>query len=287
MRKISFLLVFGILINSCKEVVYESEVIKPLTDTTYINNSNINAQTKVVLLEEFTGVRCSNCPDGHKEAARLENIFGNKIAIVGIHSPFLASPYASDEPNFITIIAKDIADFLTNTTKPAAAIDRVPENNNFNYQVSAWENKINQRLNEKIPLNISQEVRFDNQKNKYILKFQIEFLEDFTSQVSYSIFYTESKLKATQLQKDGVTKIKDYIHDKVLRNAITRSTGNSLSFPIQGKYEKGRTYIKEFELELKTQDGQILDVNNSYIVSFLSKDSNKEVLQANKVKIKN
>ena len=118
------------------------------------------------------------------------------------------------------------------------------------------------------------------------MSLQIEFLEDYTNQVSYSIFFTESKLKATQLQKDGVTKIKDYIHDKVLRNAITRSTGNSLSFPIQGKYEKGRTFIKEFELDLKTPDGQNMDVNNSYMVTFISKDSNKEVLQANKTKIK-
>lgn len=39
-----------------------------------------------VLVEEFTGQRCTNCPDAHKALAALSEQYGSNLIVVGIHA---------------------------------------------------------------------------------------------------------------------------------------------------------------------------------------------------------
>lgn len=40
---------------------------------------------RTVLLEEFTGVRCVNCPKGAAEAHKLQEFFGENLIVVGLY----------------------------------------------------------------------------------------------------------------------------------------------------------------------------------------------------------
>ena len=40
---------------------------------------------RTVLLEEFTGVRCVNCPLGAAEAHKLQEFFGDNLIVVGLY----------------------------------------------------------------------------------------------------------------------------------------------------------------------------------------------------------
>ena len=48
---------------------------------------------KKVLIEEFTGVRCVNCPQGSAEIENLLSIHGDKLVAISIHAGFFAPPY--------------------------------------------------------------------------------------------------------------------------------------------------------------------------------------------------
>ena len=41
---------------------------------------------RTVLLEDFTGQLCTNCPDGHRLIASLQEQYGENIIAVGIHA---------------------------------------------------------------------------------------------------------------------------------------------------------------------------------------------------------
>ena len=41
---------------------------------------------RTVLLEEFTGQKCTNCPDAHRMVAQLINQYGDRLISVAIHS---------------------------------------------------------------------------------------------------------------------------------------------------------------------------------------------------------
>ena len=80
--------------------------------------------TKTVLIEEFTGNRCINCPDGHKVANQVKSALGDKCCIINYHinSSAYADNYVTVDGNsFNTIFNVDTNDYYH---VPAAMINR-------------------------------------------------------------------------------------------------------------------------------------------------------------------
>ena len=59
---------------------------------TFVSTSPEN---KNVILEEFTGISCQFCPDGHKIAQDLKNLYPNDVFLINIHTGGYASPQGS------------------------------------------------------------------------------------------------------------------------------------------------------------------------------------------------
>ncbi|HIF14559.1 MAG TPA: hypothetical protein EYQ86_04250, partial [Bacteroidetes bacterium] len=54
------------------------------------------AQNKNVVLEEYTGIYCTYCPDGHKIAQNLQSANPNDVFVINIHTGSYASPGAGE-----------------------------------------------------------------------------------------------------------------------------------------------------------------------------------------------
>ncbi len=297
---IVFLSVLFLLTYSCKEV-YNNPISKTPTailDTTYLNSNSITQMPKKVLVEEFTGVKCSNCPDGHAVLKVLQDKYKEKMIPVSVHSYFLGSPYGEDD-NLTNKFAQSIWNLLAGSEKPTAGIDRIANGAiKSNFPRSDWDAKIAERLAIAPIANIVDSVFFDNSRQKYIYQAKIEFSQDITDQVSLAVAFLQSKIIATQLK--GSTEIEDYEHEHVLRYMFTDIKGDALLFANGlSKYEKGRTYIKQFELDvtkIRDRDGNgtidseeaktNINLDNCEFVSFLTKVSDKTVVQASVRKVK-
>ena len=53
-----------------------------------------------VLIEDFTGQMCTNCPDGHRTITSLKEQYGSQVIAVGIH----AGNFGIAEGKFPTIL---------------------------------------------------------------------------------------------------------------------------------------------------------------------------------------
>ncbi|MBK8282605.1 MAG: hypothetical protein IPK94_21325 [Saprospiraceae bacterium] len=51
-----------------------------------------NQTTQNVLIEEYTGVRCQNCPAGAQLLEELKTIHGDQLIVLSIHGGFLLNP---------------------------------------------------------------------------------------------------------------------------------------------------------------------------------------------------
>src|SRR5687767_6882727 len=60
------------------------------------------------VLEEYTGVRCTYCPDGHKRAQALADANPGKVVLINVHTGGYADP-ASGWPDFTTIWGSGLA----------------------------------------------------------------------------------------------------------------------------------------------------------------------------------
>lgn len=289
-----------LLTFSCKEV-YDNPIQKTpaaILDTTFLNSNTLVQMPKRVLVEEFTGVKCSNCPDGHAVLKTLQDKYKDKMIPISVHSYFLGSPYG-EEQNLTNKFAQSIWNLLGGSEKPTAGVDRIANGaTKSNFSKTDWDTKIMERLTTSPYANIIDTVFFDNIRQKYIYQVKVEFTQETSEQVALAVALTQNKIVATQLK--GIVEIEDYDHEHVLRYMFTDIKGDALLFANGlSKYEKGRTYIKQFEIDvtkIRDRDGNgtldseelknVITLENCEVVAFISKISNNNVVQTTVRKVK-
>lgn len=80
-------------------------------------------QNKKVILEEFTGVNCVYCPQGHTIANNIKNANPDNVFLINIHVGNFATPGAG-QPDFRTSFGTAIANQSGLTGYPAGTVNR-------------------------------------------------------------------------------------------------------------------------------------------------------------------
>ena len=80
-------------------------------------------ENKNIILEEFTGISCGYCPDGHSIGQALHNNFPNDIFLINIHTGSYATPQGPGT-DFNTIFGAAIAGQSGLTGYPAGTVNR-------------------------------------------------------------------------------------------------------------------------------------------------------------------
>lgn len=262
-----------------------------LFDTTYVSSTAFSAFEKNVLLEEFSGVKCTNCPQGNAKTKSLHAANPTRINIVTAHSYFLAAPYAGDfdlrTEDAEALIAAPLGPV---PSKPSTYINRIKYASFVNRavpDVDTWENLVNAELAKTSPVNLELETSFVNEEErKFRYKITVSFSEA-VANISLGFLLTENYIKTTQL--DNGIKIKNYEHEYVLRDYITSIFGEVLTEEIVAN----TVIIKEFEIDLDDYDAQANGKNtnpadwkieNMEIVAFV-RDASDEIIQSTSVEL--
>ncbi len=80
-------------------------------------------ENKKIILEEFTGIHCGYCPDGHVKAQAIQDAHPDDVFLINIHTGGYAAPGAG-EPDFRTDFGSAIAGQSGLTGYPAGTINR-------------------------------------------------------------------------------------------------------------------------------------------------------------------
>lgn len=274
-----FIFLIVLALPSCKEegpiiILEEAEI--PLVDTTYVVDNIPPAEQKVVLMEEFTGVRCTNCPLGHAKVAELYAAHGERFIAIGVHSNFLGMPYEGNE-DFRTESANSLNNAMGPVNgKPSAFVDRKIFTGNQTRDIinpDLWTGFVAQQLASSTPLNIDLEI-VDLNENERLVRYKttLTYTEEALAH-NLGFVITENNLVAAQLNAGVV--IQDYNHQHVLRSFLTSVIGT----PLIVELEMGRVIIKEFEFEVPLE----WNIDNLELIAFI-RASNDEIVQAKMVK---
>jgi len=187
-----------------------------------------------VLIEEFTGVRCVQCPAGSVEIADLLDQHQGRLVAVSIHAGEFAPPFPESPEDFRTAEGEELINFLgTPISYPSAVIDRMlfPGQNDLILGRNDWAGYI--ATERAIPARILIELRtgFDETSRKLDLEVKLVPLENFAeTDVRISIMLTESNIVGVQDTPEG--KVADYVHNHVLRGMLTSFLGESIPEPL-------------------------------------------------------
>lgn len=237
-----------LMMLSCEEegpavILDEAET---LSDTTYVTSTIPIAQDKVVLIEELTGVRCPNCPDGHQE---VETILANnpgRVLAVAVHTPFLGQPFPG-EPSLITQSGIDMESIFGGYDgKPASLIDRInyPGEQYRFLGLPQWVIRVNERMMETSPVNIDVSSTLSSNGNSGVISASMVYTGA-ASDHRFGILLTENQVPTTQIV--GSIEVEDYEQEHVLRRYITPVSGQGL----EASLEAGRVFEKEFAFDLE------------------------------------
>lgn len=236
-----------VLCVSCSEQLEDySNIVKPAVDSAYIAAVTEAPQTKKILIEEFTGVKCQNCPTGHTEVKNLIAANPDKIIAISLHSNFLGTKYSFSQFDLLNEEAEKLYKEYGASSKPAAMIDRVKYNNLQVLSRTEWSAALTPLKTKTTPVNIHIKNTYSESKRSVRVRATIHFTENMADDLKYTVFVVENNITTAQLQPDGTIDT-FYKHAHVLRKTLTDFNGNTLAAPIV----KSKTFIKEFDYILK------------------------------------
>lgn len=282
-KKLSLLamLVWIVLLTACKEkgpIIDIGSSVKA-EDSTYAG-AVAAAQPKKVLVEEFTGASCPNCPDAQALLANIEAQNPDRLAIMAIHVANFGQtiPVKGSKYDFRTQDGTDVgATFFTSINNlPSAGHDRVKNAKQERLmQKNDWAGAINDRLKITPPVNIDITSHYDVASRNVSIEVKIAYTNPMLGQQFLSLAILEDDMIDKQ-DSVGIV-LNNYKFRHILRDYITPVPGVAFLQDMAQK-EAGRVYIRRFTC--KVNDAWVPE--NCHIIAFVHQNNgeDKEVLQA-------
>jgi hypothetical protein len=214
------LLLVAILGLGCKEIPIEIPAVR----------QTINSPRKV-LIEEFTGIRCQNCPQGSAEIANLKSLFGNSLVVVSVHAGTFSAPLPESKQNFQTGAGTNLESYLgTPLGYPSAVVDRRHFPGIIDLQAfkGQWSGFIKKELLDTLSqpsLNLNP--IYDNQTRNLSVNLTISPKVNLSGEYRISVLITEDHI--IDAQEVGSILVEDYEHEHVLREMLTPFDGAVIS----------------------------------------------------------
>lgn len=231
MKRHLFILLLGaaLLSASCYEI---PPVINPYDGTPPDTAINLEGQLRQVLIEEFTGVRCVQCPAGSAEIETLLAIHGERLIAVSIHAGDFAFPFSQSLYDFRTPEGDGLINLLgPPISYPSAVINRrlFEGKNNLILGRNDWAGFV--ELEKAVPpkIKIGMNSSFNEATRKLDLEVKLYPQEAIADpDVRISVMLTENNITDYQ-EKPGEGAVSNYVHKHVLRKMLTSYVGDAIT----------------------------------------------------------
>lgn len=224
---------------------------------------------RTVFIQEFTGMRCTNCPDGAREVAGLKELYD--VISVNLHprGPMFTIPI--DGLDLRSEEATAMYNFWRPTGFPAAVINGTAPNTS----ISDWTNVVDAFSQKPAPLSIELTVAYDEAAKQATANYEVIFNEIYGEDCSIMLWLTEDGIEGKQ---DIVGGEIDYVFNHVLRASFNGVWGESI----------GSAFMPDDTLtgsaSIVINDNWV--AGNCEVIAFVFNTSTKEVLQVVKAAVK-
>lgn len=187
-------------------------------DDRLLDVEGVTAQ-RVVLLEDYTGQACVNCPEAHKEATALHEEYHENLIVVAMHAGMQAvpSPIGLKQPE-----GDEYANKYSVKTFPIGMINRRGGLKDY----PSWGAAVYEELQRKSQLDLSVKASVaDGILNVKADLWALEALEGMLQ-----LWVIEDSIISFQTSSEG--RIPQYVHNHVFRDAINGTWGEELSLAL-------------------------------------------------------
>jgi hypothetical protein len=273
------ILLTAVIAISCEEVGPYINMSPPKSiDTTYISDNSETPQTKLVMIEDFTGVRCPNCPKAAQKIEDLKTQYPGRILSTAIHFDNLfGTPHSGSKDDFRTEEGKLIFTMLPGShgSLPIGDVDRTLHidgtgKNSVLQLYSTWPTYVSEQISKTTIVNIRIDANVVDSMCK--IKVTLHYTAATSDTHALTVYFLEDSI--IDLQTLPTTAIDTYyVHNHILRYVVSEYNGDDLnaSLVVNRVFEK----VYEFKLEPKWV------MKNCSIIAFVHKKGYTfEIIQA-------
>jgi thiol-disulfide isomerase/thioredoxin len=262
--------------------------VKNLVITDY--NSYVNPDKKV-LIEDFTGHTCPNCPDAARELEAIHAIYGDQIIGMALHvSKAFARPYPSSQTpkfqyDFRTKWGDDWDAFygISDIGLPRGMVNRTLYPDGHTLGKGEWADAVALELKKDIDFKISIIA------NNTLISVTTEVVNNINNIYNIIVCLTESNI--INWQKDGQIEVEDYEHNHVLRSVIIdESLSYNQSFVvgeiIEKSYSINLSDLEQYNIDYSTNTAELGNgiaggwvSENLSVVAYIYNTSTMEIVQ--------
>lgn len=243
---------------------------------TFVSTTPAN---KNAVVEEYTGIRCVFCPDGHKRGNALATANPGRVVLINIHT----GGYATSQNGSIDFTTTEGDAIATHpnvklTGYPAGSVNRViggsPSNGGTASSRGQWATDAGTIMSQASPVNVGVQASYDQAKNEVTAVVEVYYTgtQTVTSNM-LSVAILESKVIGPQtggatyypeqMNSDGT-----YNHNHMLRAMLTPAFGEPINTITSGSFFT-KTYTWTVPANLKSVPVKFWDLK---VAAFVAED---------------
>jgi len=256
-------------------------------DTTYTAALE-TAQPKKLLIEEFTGAKCSNCPAARDVLKGMDVKYPDRLIKLELHPS--EHPLGGPVKNLgkYDFRNQSVSDILNTfygggftSGIPIAGIDRVPFKGSRQIERTDWSGFIDERLKVVSTANLKLTNTYDAAKGEGTVRVKVAYTKAITGKQYISLAIIENNIVDAQDYPTYIDTFYNFKH--VLRKLVTPASGAEILATIPTK-EAGRVFEGNFKYKIEAA----WKPENCQVVVFLHNNlgEEKEVLQAEEADVK-
>ncbi len=239
----------------------------------------VNTPIQNVLLEDFTGHDCGNCPIAHGIANGIINSHPDRVALVAVHAGTLAQPYPPNYPADWTtpeggyyLLTQVGADEM-----PKGRMNRLPDAQ-IAYSPGIWVNRTNSALSETPNVHLQLATSYSAENNHLNIHVNHQWFGNLSGNYRLVIMITESHIIAPQLWYGHSPEyVAEYEHNHMLRKTATGATGRVVASNPTNGLNQTNSYTIDWNSNW--------NIENCDVVAFITEGENGKVLNCAQRKI--
>lgn len=197
-------------------------------------------ENRNVVLEEFTGIYCGYCPDGHERANSLRSSKpAGDVILINVHTGGYANPGPGD-PDFRTNFGSALASQSGLTGYPSGTVNReVLTGSTTAMNRGAWSSAANTVLGENSYVNVAMEAEVNVQTREMVVDVEVYYTGNAGVNNNLNVVLLQNNIEGPQsnygpYNTGNILPNGNYLHHHMLRHMLTGQWGDQITTTTMG-----------------------------------------------------
>lgn len=245
-----------------------------------INNThkpfNPSGRGKTVLIKDFTGVRCVNCPAAAEIVHELQHELGeDRVFIMSVHAGYMAQPVGLF-PDFTT--PEGTKWYGENSSNPLFSVDHVALTDGNTLYVEQVDIPLSDAIAEEQTFELFMSTAYDEETRLLNTQTNVVATADVVGNFYVTVCILEDSIVGRQVVPGGVDV--EYVFRNVFRGTVNGADGDTF---LDGPVYVNDEYIYKCNIELDST----YNADQCYVLSYIyDKSQGGKILQTAMKKVK-